>query len=195
MSNREWALLAFKLLGVWFLASAAIGAANTPYLWDSTPEEVRSRTVAFLLLPSLVAVGIGTPLWFSADWFARRIFPGAAPLDTPATLGACAGPLFALAISVLGVFLVADGVPGLASSLYLFTESRRTGILGPDVERQRLLWDASAKANAVAGVVRLLIGVALLAGPARLSAAFGRVRRDLKGSLEEGEPPGTRPPS
>jgi hypothetical protein len=148
-----------------------------------------------MFLPSLVALGVGIPLWFSADWFAHRIFPSSEFSDAGGVRRLRVEPLFALATSVLGLFLVADCLPGLAGSLYLFSESRQTGILGPDMERQRLLWDASAKANALAGVVRLFIGLALLAGPARLSAVTSRLRRELQGSLEEEHPAPTKPPS
>ena len=59
MTNRDVALLAFKLLGLWLVASAAIGIAGLPYYWELQSEALRGMTVFFTVLPLLVAVGIG----------------------------------------------------------------------------------------------------------------------------------------
>jgi hypothetical protein len=66
MTNRDVALLSFKLVGRWLMATAAIGVAGIPYYWDPRFEEVRAMTVAFTLLPVLVAMGVGVPVWFNA---------------------------------------------------------------------------------------------------------------------------------
>jgi len=75
VTNRDVAHLAFKLLGLWLIANAAIGIAGIPYYWEPQFDGVRRLTVFFTVLPVLVAVGIGVPVWFSADWFASRVFP------------------------------------------------------------------------------------------------------------------------
>jgi len=186
MSNRDVAFLAFKLLGLWLVASAITGAAGLPYVWQSTPAELRGGTLAVLFLPSLVALGLGLPLWLSADWFAGRVFDGgdASPEVRQRPQWK---PMFALGASLIGLCLLTEGVPALSSAIYLFGRSLQTGVLGADEARERLLWDASAKANALGGVVRSLIGLALLAGPARLAAAVARIRREFSGPLVEDE--------
>jgi len=45
--------------------------------------------------------------------------------------------------------------------------------------------ESSAKASAVGATVRLLIGVAFVAGTGRLSAAAARIRKEFGGSLVE----------
>ena len=181
MTNRAWAQLAFTLLGIYFVANAAIGAASMPYIWQTSATEVRGMAVAVLFLPSLVALGVGLPVWLSAEWFAARLFPTE---SEPSAI--LSGQSFlAVAASILGLFLVAEGVPSLASALYLFGRSFHTGVLGADEARERLLWDASAKANALAGLVRLAIGLALLAGPTRLSAALARVRAEFGSHIDD----------
>jgi hypothetical protein len=80
VTNRGLALLAFKLLGLWLIANAAIGVAAIPYFWQPQFEGVRTMTILATVLPALVSVGIGVPVWLSADWFAARIFPAEAPL-------------------------------------------------------------------------------------------------------------------
>jgi len=183
VTNRGVALLAFKLLGLWLIADAAIGAAGIPYYWEPQFETVRGMTVLFTLLPVLVAVGIGVPVWFSADWFAARIFPD---VSQPTASDRLRGePLAALALSLIGALFVCEALPVVVTGISLFTQSRVVGssILGPEEDQQKLIWSAAAKANVTAGVARLLIGLALIAGPRRLGAALARIRRALSGTL------------
>ena len=193
MTNRDLALLAFKLLGLWLMANAAIGVAQIPYYSDPEFDSVRGMTVFFTVLPALVAVGIGVPVWFSADWFAARLFPEESP---PRSLDHLrAEPLVAVAASILGLVFVAEALPLIVSGTALFVQGSLAGgtVLGPDDDLRTQIWSAAAKANLAAAVARLLIGVALLAGPVRLVAALARVRRELTGSLEEEiVPPGPR---
>jgi len=196
VTNRDVALLSFKLTGLWLMASAAVGVSGIPYYWESQSEGIRSVTVFTTLLPALVAVGIGVPLWLSADWFAARIFPVESP--EAIRLDRLRGePLFGLALSILGVLFVGEALPVLVNGIALFTQSRSVGssVLGPDVDQQRLLWSSAAKANVTAGVARLLIGLLLLAGPAKLAAAAARIRKELAGTLADEAEAEQRPPS
>jgi hypothetical protein len=195
LTNSAVALLAFKLFALCRMANAAMVAAAVPLLWwDPEFDKVRSATVFYALVPVLIAIGIGVPVWFSADWFAARIFRDVSP---PLRLDQLRGePLVALASSVIGLYFAADSLPVLVNGAALFTQSRSTGsaFLGPDVEQQRLIWGASAKANVAAGVARFLIGLALMAGPVRLARALARMRKELSGDLGgTGEGPPDRP--
>jgi|RhiMetdeSRZDD1v2_1073273.scaffolds.fasta_scaffold206350_1 hypothetical protein len=195
MTNRDVATLAFRLAGVWFVASGVIGFASLPYFWESSPEETRRVTAGFLLLPSLVTLGIGVPLWASAEWFASRTFPVSSS-DALAPDRLRGETLVTTACTIIGIFFLADGLPAVVNSAALFVQSytATTSILGRDAEQQRLLWNAAAKANTAAGVARLAIGVLLLLGPARLSATLAAVRKDLRGTLQDDEP-GTGTPT
>jgi hypothetical protein len=188
MTNRDAAVLAFRLLGLWLIASALIGLASVPYIWDTTPAEARRLTIGAMFLPSLVTLGVGVPVWFCAEWFASRTFAttSAEPLGLDRVTGQT---LLAAALAIMGIFFIADGIPALVNGAALFVQSyTSTGsILGRDVEQQRLLWSAAAKANTAAGVARLMIGLALLAGPAKLTAALTTIRRELRGTLEDEE--------
>lgn len=188
MTNRDAARLAFKLFGLWLMTNAAMGVAAIPCYWDSRFEDARAITLFVTLLPVLVAVGISIPVWFSADWFADRIFPLAGQ-DPQQRDRLRAEPLLALAMSVLGLLFVCEALPVLVNGSALFWQSRRGGssLLGPDIEQQELIWSAAAKAAFAGGVARLLIGIGLLAGPARLASVMARLRKDLRGSLAEDE--------
>jgi hypothetical protein len=186
MTNRDAAVLAFKLLGLWLLVNAAIGLSGLSYYWDPQFEQVRAVTLFSTLLPVLIAVGVGVPLWMSADWFAARTFPSGSGEGLDLTR-LRSEPLFALALSVIGALLVCEALPALVRSATLFTQSRTAGqaFLGPDDGTRQLLWDAAAKGTLSASVTRLLLGLCLLAGPARLSAAAARIRGELTGPLAD----------
>lgn len=194
MTNRDAARLAFKLFGLWLMANAAMGVAAIPCYWDSRFEEARALTLFVTLLPVLVAVGIGIPVWFSADWFADRLFPLAGQ-DLQQRDRLRSEPLLALAMSVLGLLFVCEALPVLVNGSALFWQSRRGGssLLGPDIEQQELIWGAAARAAFAGGVARLLIGIGLLAGPARLASIMARLRKDLRGSLAEDAAPAEGP--
>lgn len=171
MTNRDVALLAFKLVGFFLMTVAAI--VIVAFLLSGSR---RNDDAATTLAPALVLLGIGVSIWFSAGSLAAHIFPGAPPdLQGDRLRG---DALFALALSVMGTFFVCVALPEVARGITLFVQSR-TAVFGPDEH----IWNPTAKANAVAAVVRLLTGVALLAGRAGLGALVARVRNELRGTL------------
>ena len=186
MTNRDFAIIAFRLLGLWLIVSALIGLASLPYVWETTSTETRRFTIGAIFLPSLVTLGIGVPIWMSGEWFTMRVFPAAAS-DSIGPDRLRTETLLATAFAIMGVFFIADGIPALVNSAALFAQSymSTTSVLGRDIEQQHLLWSAAAKAHTAGGVARLVIGVALLAGPARLSAALASIRKDLRGTLQD----------
>jgi hypothetical protein len=190
VTNRDVAFLSFKLVGLWLMAETAIGVSSMiPFYWGRGFEDVPFATIAPTLAPMLVSIGIGVPVWFSAGWFAARVFP--AESSERLQLGRLRNePLFALALSVIGVFFVCESIPIVVHGISLFWQSRMgdSRVLGPDPDYQRLIWSATARANTVAGIARLLVGLALLTGPARITAALVRVRKELGSSLETGDP-------
>src|SRR5712672_3129590 len=132
MTNRDFAVLAFRLSGVWFVAFALIGLANLPYIWDSTHDETR-RLIAAICLPSLVTLGIGVLIWMSTEWFASRTFP-IASTHSPSSDPLRSETLLATAFAIIGTFLIAESLPALVSGLALFVQSytATTSILGRD---------------------------------------------------------------
>jgi hypothetical protein len=119
------------------------------------------------------------------------VFPGArGESDSTQTLRA--EPIIAVGTALIGLLLLTEGIPSLASAAYFFGRSLEVGALGPDETRQRLLWDVQAKASAIEGLTRVALGLALLAGPARLAALASRVRRDFSGSLVQEKSNGRR---
>lgn len=190
MTSRDVAVLAFRLVGMWLVSSGVIGFAGLPYLWESSPEQARRLIAGFVVLPSLVTLGLGVLLWANAEWFAARTFPVSSG-DSLRPDRLRAETLVSTACMIIGIFFVADGLPALVNAAVLWVQSytATTSILGRDVEQQRLLWGAAAKANAAAGVARFGIGVLFLLGPARLSAVLAAVRKDLRSTLEDDDRP------
>jgi len=203
MSARDLAVLAFKLLGLWFAASGIVGFANMPYLWQSGgSDDVQRIAVVAMAFPSLLSLVLGALVWVNAGGLATRVFGGdpaelaervfgagtAAP--SPRTGGVGMQPLFALALSVIGVLMVVEAVPMIVYGATTFVSSRQAGsaIFGPDPAQRALIWNAVAKSNLAAACTRFVVGVALLAGPARLGAAYASVRREFRGTLDEDGP-------
>jgi hypothetical protein len=200
MSARDWAVLAFKLLGLWFAASGVTGLGNIPYLLQSDHEAaVRLAGALGVAFPSVMSFVVGALIWINAGGLATHavgadpaelaanVF-GDGPTDAPAR-GARIEmqPLFALALAIIGVLMLVEAVPSIVYGTTMFVRSRQAGtaIFGPDPAQQARLWDASTQATFAGACTRLLIGLALLLGPARLSAAYGRVRAELRGTLAD----------
>jgi hypothetical protein len=188
MASRDVAVLSFKLVGLWLMAKAAIGVAGIPYYWAPEFEGARFAAVMGTILPLLVALGIGVPLWFSADWFAARALPGPSA-ELARAEESRPESLLALALSIIGVFLMCQALPALVNAVGLLIQSGRLhpGGLGAEAfpSTQGHLWSTTAKANAAAAVARFIIAAALLLGPARLSAALSRLSRGIRGPLPE----------
>jgi hypothetical protein len=193
MTNRDFALLAYRVVGLWFVANALITLASVPYIWDGFPEN-RRVFVGAMFLPSLVTLVIGVATWINAEWFASRTFPTASvnPMS-PDLLQK--ETILATAFTIFGVVLLAGGIPPLVNlaATFVMSYTSTTSVLGRDREQQVLLWSTAAKANAAEGVARVLIGCALLAGPARLGAMLSRIRKDLHGTLDDDAPPPDKP--
>jgi hypothetical protein len=199
MGARDWAVLAFKVMAVWFAASGVVGFANVPFAWASSRAmDMVGVAVGATVFPSMLSLVVGALVWINAGGLATRVFGeeptvvasrvfGDGPPDVAPAPGIETQSLFALALSVIGVLLTAEAVPTIVHGLTLFVRSRQTGsaIFGPDLGQQALIWDATAKANLAAACTRLVLGVALLAGPARLSAAYAGVRKELRGTLAD----------
>ena len=197
MTNRDAAVLAFKVLGVWLIAGGILLWASTlvayGYLSPSVAAEVlRTRPSTFLtLLPSVMRVAVGVIAWRGSGWLAARTFPN----DQGPILAPLRGDrLLAVALSVIGVLLIVEALPSLANSLTLFGISREdsTSVLrsvGRSEADRALIWGATAKANTVASVVRLAIGLFLFYGPAPFVRFATRVRRELSFPVEEDDSP------
>jgi hypothetical protein len=187
VTNRDCAILGFRLLGAWLIASGLIGAANIPYFFDAQFDQVRRMSIGFALLPSVVSAAVGGLAWLKSTALADDAFPdaGAAASDRLR-----ADKVFSLALAIIGVLLVTEAIPVVVNGVALFGISRLGvrsvfGSTSYPQDQQALIWSAAAKANTAAGVARMLIGLALLVGPDRLARAVVRVRRELSGSFEE----------
>ena len=187
MTNRDVALIAHKILGLWLVALAVISAASVPTIWNwgTDPEEGRTFIVMVTLLPAITTFGVGYAIWFRAQWLATCTFPAEAlspfKLDRVQT-----GPLLGLAMSIIGLLFVCESIPGVVNGIALFIQSRHVGatFLGSEPDAQNALWSAAAKASMTAQCARFLIGVACLLGPARLRTASERIRREFNGMVD-----------
>jgi hypothetical protein len=185
MINRDGAVLAFKLLGLWLMATAVGIAAAVPAFWvDAALEPIRRTGALAGALPAVVGFGVGYAIWFAAEWLAGRIFE-----EGSAEERLRAEPSFAIALTIMGALFIAEAVPVLVHNLAIFHASRDGGFPGITDESQQFLWTAQVKANVAENLTRLVIGLLLLTGPARLGMAVARLRREFRSELEEPQKP------
>jgi hypothetical protein len=190
MTNRDFAFLAYRLAGLWFVATALIAVASVPSIWGDFPEN-RRVFVAAIFLPSLATLVVGLAVWINAEWFASRTCPIASATALHPDL-LQKETILATAFTILGAVLIANGIPQLVNlaAVFVMSYTSTSSVLGRDPEQQVLLWSTAAKANLAEGAVRVLIGCALVAGPARLAVILSTIRKDLRGTLDdEGGPP------
>jgi hypothetical protein len=180
VTNRDVALLAFKLLGACFITLAVVGAANLPILWAplfarDTPPSVPGTafTLAAPLFPLLLTFGIGYALWFSASWLAERTFPvaSAEPLRLD---GTWAEPLLTVALSIIGVVLVADALPTVVNVIVLHSHRDDAASVWRLDGRAEAIWGPGAQATAAGAAARLLAGAVLIGNRTRLSRLLTR---------------------
>jgi len=185
MTKRAATRRTLRLLAVWLGLQAAFGATRIPHYWDLKFETLRLLTAFFAILSVIMSAVIGALLWTYADRLGGRFFPERAEESQQL---ACLhqAPLFARALAVMGVLLLCEALPVIVNGLALFPQSRipDDSVLG-DVHR--MVWRAHGKARMLSGTVRLLVGLALLAGPVGLSAAYARVRVTRRRTLGDEE--------
>jgi hypothetical protein len=178
MTNRDWAILAFKVLGVWCLTAGTVGLADVPFL------ELDKRGLFALIVPSVAYIGIGLFTWLRAEALSVRVFPKPIPAENGRLH---TQRVLALSLCIIGVLMVTQAIPALVrvgSIALIDPDGWRAGVVQLD-QASHYSRTGGAKANAVAGVVRLLIGAGLVLGRDGLSTVVGRLRREFGGSLVE----------
>src|SRR5262245_44993983 len=121
MTNLDWAKLGVKLMGLWFMVSAVVSAANLA----SILERPEVRGIAFSLLYPLTRGLIGLLIWVKSERLAFSIFPTAVAADNLVSQSQQEW-LLALAISIIGIVFVVDAIPTLVYNATLFVASRST---------------------------------------------------------------------
>ncbi|MGE0356193.1 MAG: hypothetical protein AB7P08_04690 [Burkholderiales bacterium] len=121
-------------------------------------------TTAAVGIGPLVLIGLG--LWFFPGTAANKIVAGA-PTDSPIS---DTHSLQLIALTIVGVYLVADGLIGAVRSTVLLIVMYRQADVAPPIP-------ASVIAHAAATLVELLIGVSLCVGAKGVSRAIERFRQ------------------
>src|SRR5262245_14617406 len=122
MTNLDWAKLGSKLMGLWLMLSAVTSAANLAGILG----QPGVTGIAFSLLHPLTRGLIGLLIWINSERLASSIFPTTVPAENlPAQ--SHQEQVFALAISIIGVVLLADAIPSFVYSAALFIASRSSG--------------------------------------------------------------------
>lgn len=182
MTNRDWAVLGFQLFGLW-LASRLI----EEIVYRVAIGRMEGADVAFMLAFAFMAMF----LWMRSDWLASRTFRHAPTSEAPND-GGSAELLLVTALSIMGIYVIASAVPDIAAGgIVLANLPAYRSVLGnafptePTVQALAVI----KKADLIAEVLRLLIGVVLLVYSGRIAPALVAVRRerDLTDSFADGD--------
>lgn len=175
MTDRQWAVLGFRLLGLWLIVGPAQDwvALAVLALVQRGPAQVTSREVAYSATSMVIAVS----LWRWAGWLASRTFPEATVVGR-SPVARSDEQLLAPALSIIGVYLIALAIPDVLSGVVAFVGSgdMDRSVFGGQGELARM-WRVKTTAEGLFALARTLIGVALLLYASRLSAVVVALRR------------------
>ena len=184
MTNRDWAVLGFRLLCVW-LATGLI--TNLAYFRYEHPNPFIAAWVVQLV--------IVLSLWKWAEGLASRVFPNVATADLTLE-GRWDEELLVLALLIMGLYLTAAALGNIAGGVvWVFVGSGVTrSVFGTPVSPEIVASVAKAKALLVQDVVQLFVGGVLVFYSRGVAAALVGLSRgvsltDSSGD-EEQEPDG-----
>ena len=163
MTNRDLATLSVKLLGVYCLILFASAAPNFGY-WFVAEDRTVAPFVIFIV--STVWFGLlGVILVWKSKWFVSLVDPKPDPPDqeTPSV-----GGLQEVLFSVIGVVLVAHGLPKVASTVIHYTVPE---YWSDGTSRFRGAWPGLASS-----ALEIVIGVALFLGSSGLARIWRRIQ-------------------
>jgi hypothetical protein len=176
MRRQDWAVLAFKIIGVAIAAYGLIAFVSMAGVFAQNGAGVEVPRWAMLLglLPAWVIVGVGGVFWVGAPSLAARVFPDAPAPDFAEPLDV--NSVLQLALALLGTYFVLDAIPQLlqAGMLYVYSRRLSTSVLGHDSERHVL--GTNAQATLAAAVAREALGWVIIANRARLAATLKPTR-------------------
>lgn len=171
MTNRDWAVLGFRLVGFYLATGLAMLVAGLLFR-----QVVGGRDIAEAVAYAVMLAAV----WAWADRLASWVFPEESNADLPLE-GGLGRQLLVPALSIIGVYLIAEAIPSIVACVGVLVG---TGGLGRSVfggtnpSEDILTYRSIQKANTVAAVVRLVIGIVLLLYPSRITAAVVALRRD-----------------
>jgi len=127
-------------------------------------------------------------LWHYARRLASATFPQEGDVATSAPNDTTR--LLAVVFVAVGMWCIVESAPTLVSGLFALWSyapalSPSMGLDGSAAERELFVWTRRTQTWTVAAGVRLVIGLALVAGPTRLARAIQWIRLELRGSLNE----------
>lgn len=168
MTNRDWAILGFQLVGLWLAVQLALWVTDLPF------RQLGERDIAYVITGAVIVISV----WTRAGWLASRLFPNPAPPGLRSEMRR-EQELLVAALSVMGVFLIAQALPLLVDGVAVFVMIRSTArsVFGTMPEEATAL-STRATADIAGAAASLLIGIALISRPGRLATGIVAVRRD-----------------
>lgn len=182
MNKREIAILAFKVLAVYFALGSFGSIESLISNWYLFQPEQRTQMISFHLLPAGISVGIGVLLWMSSESIASRVFSNFSSETNAPTIQRPPEEILEIAFAIIGLWLVVHSFPSVINSiaLYIFSLRGEQSLMGGTIpltpEQNRQLFDIRAKASIVSNLIELLIGLVLLVGTRSSVNLLKRIR-------------------
>jgi len=170
MRARDVAIIASRLLGIYFALGAAYWIGN---LLGFTG--LSARTFAIFGLPALAYLTAGAFLWFKAESVGTSVARGSSNEGTISNERTTTQDVLLVGCALLGIYFAARAITGLATSIGELANEQRL-IPGFNPALRRDLWHMGASA------VEGSIGAVLVAARVRLSehlASSGGAQRGV----------------
>jgi hypothetical protein len=177
MTGRDVAILSCRLMAIYALlhAFAMISTAAQfirPWLfYSSSGSQISPLLAAAALLHVLASLAMADILWVRAERIANRLLPYQSP--QAATTSLDLEGFQAVAISLIGLFVLVTAIPGIFQSLGYYLAYRD---MLPSSSLRPLVpgWAVTATGTVLYGIVGLL----LVTQPGRAKRMLARLRRD-----------------
>ena len=171
MTNRDWAVLLIRLMGIWLGAGLVIDLSRAISL-----QQVSNRDIAGWIATAVAVLA----MWSCAGWLAARAFSDVAPDALLAERWSDERRL-TLAISLIGVYLTAVSLPTFVGGIIAFALAPREGSVfgGASQDETVRALVFMTKTQTVNGFASVICGLALLSYPRRIAGAVLGARRDL----------------
>ena len=185
MSRTQVAVVAFRVVAMWLIATAVGEAAAMVPVWAQFGgQRLLLITAAMAVLAPLAA---GALVWKGAPTIASWIFRDRQTGPAPST-----PDLYRVASAFTGLLLLGQSLPAIAllPGAWLFSMTAHTSVLGSGGlsagERDAVI-DVMLKGGIVAGIVKVLIGAVLVATPDTVERAIRHLRRESSADEPEVE--------
>jgi len=177
VSRRDIAVVAFRIMALWFAVSGVTGVASALIRWPRQEDPSQIQGAWLGLAQAGLFVPVGGVIWLLGDWLSLRVFPEAAGVSS----GLTRADLWSAATLCIGLYLLSQAIPQLVYWLVVWRLSRGTALWAVTSDWRSdsgVAYQLAFRAQLGETITRLVLGAACLLGPDRLRNLLARLRRE-----------------